>query len=526
MKFRQTICMLLVFVISCSLNVDIFADSYMPYEYNVSEFQSVNYVNATIQGNILELKIKDITGNELYYVCVGNNKNDLIPCKKNKDGYLYTSVNLNNYNKEEQSVVIYSGNRSDASLFTYFQKCIYIDYQNEWVFKKNNFFLKNKEISENKPYDSKVIYPVSEEIKRVSNEIVSDAVTEEEKVIRLYTWIVENVAYDRDSVVKGWDSYMVPEDIINSKIAVCHGMSLLLQSLCYAQNIPCLVYTGMLYDIDGAESHAWNEIYINNEWLVFDTTSDTRYSIENGERVEKKYSENDQDFLGGNLNSMSYYLEYEKLDVIDEYMLNTFRESKYSDWAISSLSGAALSQLYRGTLNGDMTRPITRGEFCDLLYTYLSMQLQEGRTFNLSSDGLARVLWQGMNSFTHPFVSENNLITSGIGCCYINDIVYGKSEDYFGVNDNITREEAATMLVRAVEFLDKQGGNFNRGYNTSYRFVDDDIVSDWAKDSISIAQEMGIMNGVGDNRFDPKGQYTVEQSISTIYRLYKYNFNR
>lgn len=30
------------------------------------------------------------------------------------------------------------------------------------------------------------------------------------------------------------------------------------------------------------------------------------------------------------------------------------------------------------------------------------------------------------------------------------------------------------------------------------------------------------MNGVGNNRFDPKGSYTTEQSIVTMLRMYRY----
>jgi len=38
---------------------------------------------------------------------------------------------------------------------------------------------------------------------------------------------------------------------------------------------------------------------------------------------------------------------------------------------------------------------------------------------------------------------------------------------------------------------------------------------------VGLVQGSGIMGGVGDNRFDPQGEYTREQSILTMLRLYK-----
>ena len=60
----------------------------------------------------------------------------------------------------------------------------------------------------------------------------------------------------------------------------------------------------------------------------------------------------------------------------------------------------------------------------------------------------------------------------------------------------------------------------------SIRFADDKSVNDWAKSNVSIVNDMGIMNGVGSNQFNPKGSYTIEQTILTLHRLYQYNYNR
>ena len=51
-------------------------------------------------------------------------------------------------------------------------------------------------------------------------------------------------------------------------------------------------------------------------------------------------------------------------------------------------------------------------------------------------------------------------------------------------------------------------------------FDDGKLISDWARESVSIMNSMKIMEGVSDTEFAPKGNYTVEQAIATMVRLY------
>jgi len=51
-------------------------------------------------------------------------------------------------------------------------------------------------------------------------------------------------------------------------------------------------------------------------------------------------------------------------------------------------------------------------------------------------------------------------------------------------------------------------------------FADNANISYWALESVGHVQAAQIMGGVGNNIFDPRGSYTREQSIVTIMRLY------
>ncbi|MCL1905463.1 MAG: right-handed parallel beta-helix repeat-containing protein [Clostridiales bacterium] len=53
-------------------------------------------------------------------------------------------------------------------------------------------------------------------------------------------------------------------------------------------------------------------------------------------------------------------------------------------------------------------------------------------------------------------------------------------------------------------------------------FADNGSVSSWAFKSVGQMQGSGIMEGTGNNSFSPKGPYTREQSIVSIMRLYDY----
>ena len=51
-------------------------------------------------------------------------------------------------------------------------------------------------------------------------------------------------------------------------------------------------------------------------------------------------------------------------------------------------------------------------------------------------------------------------------------------------------------------------------------FADNNSISSWATEGVGHVEAAGIMSGVGNNTSAPKSPYTREQSIATIMRLY------
>ena len=164
-----------------------------------------------------------------------------------------------------------------------------------------------------------------------------------------------------------------------------------------------------------------------------------------------------------------------------------------SGWAVDAVSRANSLGLVPQHLNAGYTQTMTRAEFCALavrLYeTIKNTEITERMTFVDTED----VNVQKMGALS---------------------VVTGVGNNRFAPNDLLTREQAATMIARLAEALD------NPLSGQAPAFTDNNSISSWAYDAVGKMQATGIMDGVGNNTFSPKGSYTREQSIATMLRLF------
>lgn len=119
-----------------------------------------------------------------------------------------------------------------------------------------------------------------------------------------------------------------------------------------------------------------------------------------------------------------------------------------------------------------------------------------------------------------PFldVSVENPHYIEISTAYDQGIINGKSETSFDPAGFITREEIATIVSNALTILE------NRTYNPELesnikKYNDYDAISYWAKNTVSLVDELGIMRG-DDINFRPKDNVTREEAASIIKRVY------
>ena len=145
---------------------------------------------------------------------------------------------------------------------------------------------------------SKCISPASKKVTALAKEVTKDCTTDEEKLYEICKWVCDNVSYD----MKGFWEYssqryaeyygkeydgdpdpvkwLEPDEVIDHKLTVCSGYSKLTKAMCNAVGIPCCYVTGPITEMDDAINlHAWNMVYINDEWQFVDNTwSDSDYN--------------------------------------------------------------------------------------------------------------------------------------------------------------------------------------------------------------------------------------------------------
>ena len=174
-----------------------------------------------------------------------------------------------------------------------------------------------------------------------------------------------------------------------------------------------------------------------------------------------------------------------------------------SPWAKETVSEAKRLNIIKTDANYNYTAFISREEFCELVFNYIKNF--PGSAFSV---GIIKP----------PFTDTDNEhieVLNALG------IIKGKSETEFAPNDSLTREEAAAILCRLISKI-YPGWDATAQY---FDFADSGQISDWAMNDIQVICNMGIMQGVGDNRFAPKELYTTEQAVATLVRVYN-NFSK
>jgi len=163
-----------------------------------------------------------------------------------------------------------------------------------------------------------------------------------------------------------------------------------------------------------------------------------------------------------------------------------------SDWAQEHVNIAIIEGLVPAHLQSQYTQPTTRAEFCALAVT-----LYEGITGSVIT---RRVTFNDTRDI-------NVEKAAAIG------IVSGVGDNNFAPDAELTREQAATMLMRLINSVTRI--QLERHAAT---FADNGSISSWARDAAGLMQASGIMGGVGNNTFAPRNPYTREQSIVTLLR--------
>ncbi len=171
-----------------------------------------------------------------------------------------------------------------------------------------------------------------------------------------------------------------------------------------------------------------------------------------------------------------------------------------SDWAETSVNAAIKKNLlpidepYR--LNSMYHENITREEFCVIAAKVISA-----------------ITGEAFDTTPTEFTDTDNSVIFGL--CNAG-IIDGKSKTQFAPKDLLTREEAAKILDALYTHIKIERPQIDESYN----FNDHDEISTWARYGVYSMNAAEIMLGIGNNKFAPKDNYTKEQAIVTLMRVY------
>lgn len=142
-------------------------------------------------------------------------------------------------------------------------------------------------------------------IENMAQEITANCENDYDKALALHNWICENIYYDEDSITdEGNTAPYTATQVLRERRAVCLGYANLYAAFLRSLDIPANVVAGYGLGVGTGESrwngenissneanHAWNEVYIDNRWVIVDTTWDSKNKIRNGVKIrDNNYS--------------------------------------------------------------------------------------------------------------------------------------------------------------------------------------------------------------------------------------------
>ncbi|EPD50281.1 hypothetical protein HMPREF1210_02852 [Paenisporosarcina sp. HGH0030] len=95
-------------------------------------------------------------------------------------------------------------------------------------------------------------------------------------------------------------------------------------------------------------------------------------------------------------------------------------------------------------------------------------------------------------------------------------IVNGKDDGSFDPDADITREQMAAMMMRAIDYSNPE---LTTNLPQKDKFKDDSKISMYAKEAVSNASKLGLINGRSNGAFDPKKQTTRAETAVVLYRM-------
>ena len=233
----------------------------------------------------------------------GNNYECDVKERRGKENH-YIKLSMPNLNEGKYYINICASNEK-YSTYKYFlyNSLIGIKSDNEFkveispVYEHNMGMMGNTEVLNTYLKAEIGIQSDNKDIIELADNITNGIENDYEKALAIHDWVAQNIYYDMDSYRNGAyrNTQGGASGALMSRKAVCQGYAELTAALIRAVNIPCKFVTGYALGISEEgnwtknninvmeSNHAWNEVYVNNRWMIIDTTWDSPNVYENGQ---------------------------------------------------------------------------------------------------------------------------------------------------------------------------------------------------------------------------------------------------
>lgn len=177
----------------------------------------------------------------------------------------------------------------------------------------------------------------------------------------------------------------------------------------------------------------------------------------------------------------------------------TFSDMEDAKWALKHVELLYEKGIINGTGEGLYSphKNVTRAEMAKMM---VNLGGYEIITCEIPFEDVDKNAWY------YPYVCT----------AYKNGIFSGMTENVFGVNRHITRQEQAVVLYRLLGFNNVE---MTQG---SDKFADGEQIGDWALDAVYSLRQKGILSGRGGNLFCPNDPVTRAEAAVFVANTYNH----
>ena len=183
----------------------------------------------------------------------------------------------------------------------------------------------------------------------------------------------------------------------------------------------------------------------------------------------------------------------------DSFPLKQFKDIDHSAWYHDGINFCLEKNLMKG---------VSESEFTPEVDTNRSM--------------IVTILWRlngspEIQDSSFSDVESGKWYSNAISWAAKNSIVKGYDDGKFGINDNITREQFATVMYRYSVFK-----NYNvEKISDLNQYTDKDKIHDWAFNAMGWANAEGLITGRTESTLEPNDNITRAEIATVLMRFYK-----